>query len=255
MQGPCAILPDPGNHAWGLQCTGYWGEVICHSKGLGRVQRPAAAGADSGSAWAESGAQHLLGTGLGQAEGKTASHLMFGYGGAERNCNPWHVRGAQGGTRDPVACSWCTACQATPAGTSALLPATQQGRPTLLLLLQALLLQFCRHAACSGSFCACERGSVLACDHGPAEVGCSLCAAALPLAALGGTWPSQNVALLQAQPGCPVSLATLGSAHAERAPLMGGQQPCVATVEAGATSSYALVYATRPPSHCAAMPL
>ncbi len=29
-------------------------------------------------------------------EGQTASHLMFGFAGAERNCNPWHVRGGMG---------------------------------------------------------------------------------------------------------------------------------------------------------------
>jgi hypothetical protein len=29
-------------------------------------------------------------------ERKTVSHFMFGFAGAERNCNPWHVRGGMG---------------------------------------------------------------------------------------------------------------------------------------------------------------
>jgi hypothetical protein len=40
-----------------------------------------------------------------KVEGLTASHLMFGFAGAERNCNPRHVRGVQGGGR-PAAPSW-----------------------------------------------------------------------------------------------------------------------------------------------------
>ncbi len=38
-----------------------------------------------------------------KVEGVTASHLMFGFAGAERNCNPWHVRG---GSMQPMACAW-----------------------------------------------------------------------------------------------------------------------------------------------------
>jgi hypothetical protein len=45
-----------------------------------------------------------------ELEGKTASHLMFGFAGAERNCNPWHVRGvgwaARQGAQAPEAHSW-----------------------------------------------------------------------------------------------------------------------------------------------------
>jgi hypothetical protein len=36
--------------------------------------------------------EKLNATQIKALEGKTASHLMFGFAGAERNCNPWHVR-------------------------------------------------------------------------------------------------------------------------------------------------------------------